>query len=55
MSTDHQAIRKSLSVLDWPLLAQTGRLMVGRACPLCPGSSDINSFRYCQGVIDLDA
>jgi hypothetical protein len=28
---------------------------VGRACPLCPGISDINLFRYCQGVIDLDA
>src|SRR4029079_16179301 len=27
----------------------------GRACPLCPGISDINLFRYCQGVIDLDA
>ncbi len=28
---------------------------MGRACPLCPGISDINLFRYCQGVIDLDA
>ena len=37
------------------MLAQTGRLKVGRACPLCPGISDINLFRYCQGVIDLDA
>jgi hypothetical protein len=27
----------------------------GRACLLCPGISDINLFRYCQGVIDLDA
>jgi hypothetical protein len=27
----------------------------GRAFPLCPGSSDINLFRYCQRVIDLDA
>jgi hypothetical protein len=33
----------------------TGHLKVGRACPLCPGISDINLFRYCQGVIDLDA
>jgi hypothetical protein len=23
--------------------------------PLYPGISDINLFRYCQGVIDLDA
>jgi hypothetical protein len=28
---------------------------MGRACPLCPGISDINLFRYCQGVIDLNA
>jgi len=25
------------------------RLEIGRACPLCPGISDINLFRYCQG------
>ena len=31
------------------------RLTSGRACPLCPGISDINLFRYCQGVINLDA
>ena len=28
---------------------------MGRACPLCPDISDINLFRYCEGVIDLDA
>ena len=27
----------------------------GRACLLCPGISDINLFRYYQGVIDLNA
>jgi len=27
----------------------------GRACLLCPSISDVNLFRYCQGVIDLDA
>src|ERR1700675_2824309 len=27
----------------------------GRLHHLCPGISDINLFRYCQGVIDLDA
>ena len=37
------------------LLAQTGGWRTGRACPLCPGISDINLFRYCQGIIDLDA
>jgi hypothetical protein len=31
------------------------RLMVGRACPLCPGISDINLFGYCPGVIYFDA
>jgi hypothetical protein len=25
---------------------------VGRACPLCPGRSDINLFRYGKGVVD---
>src|SRR3984893_11829280 len=38
-----------------PLLAQTGGWRSGRACPFWPGISDINLFRYCQGVIDLDA
>jgi hypothetical protein len=28
---------------------------LGRACPLCPGISDVNLFRYGQRVIDLDA
>ena len=30
----------------------------GRTCPLCPGrpgASDVDLFRYRQGVIDLDA
>src|SRR3954454_10339174 len=30
-------------------------LKADRACPLCPGNSDINLFRYRQSVIDLDA
>jgi hypothetical protein len=38
-----------------PLLAQTGGQRLGRAFPLCPGISDINLFRYCQRVIDLNA
>ena len=38
-----------------PLIGTTGGWRVGRACPLCPGISDINLFRYCEGVIDLDA
>jgi len=28
---------------------------VGRACPLCPNISNINLFRYCEGIIYLDA
>jgi hypothetical protein len=28
---------------------------LGRACLLCPGTSDVNLFRYCQGVIYFDA
>jgi hypothetical protein len=27
---------------------------IGRACLLCPGSSDVNLFRYGEGIIDLD-
>ena len=37
------------------MAAKTGGYGSGRACPLGPGISDINLFRYCQGVIDLDA
>src|SRR5712692_8165296 len=37
------------------LLAQTGCWRLGRACPLCPGISDINLFRYCQGIVHFDA
>ena len=31
------------------------RFQSGRACPLSPGTSDVNLFRYCQGVINFDA
>jgi hypothetical protein len=37
------------------LLAQTGCWRLGRACPLCPGISDINLFRYRQGIIYFDS
>ena len=37
------------------LEAQTGGRRVGRACPLCPGISDINLFRYCERIIYFDA
>ena len=35
--------------LQW--LAQTGC----KACPLCPGISDIDLFRYCEGITNFDA
>ena len=34
---------------------QTGGWKMGRACPLCPSTSDINMFCYCQSVINFDA
>src|SRR5450631_4356630 len=44
---------------DWiredRLLAQRGSHGAGGACLLCPGSSDINLFRYGKGIINLDA
>jgi hypothetical protein len=36
-------------------MAQIGGWTVGRACPLCPGTSDINLFCYCEGIIHFDA
>jgi hypothetical protein len=39
----------------WPLLARTGGRKSGGACLLRPGVSDVDLFRYCQGVIDFDA
>jgi len=35
----------ALSCLRW----------VGRACPLCPGTSDVDLFSYRERIIDLDA
>ena len=40
---------------EWPLLAQTGSWNMGRACPLCPGTSDINLFCHCHSIIHFDA
>jgi hypothetical protein len=28
---------------------------MGRAWPLCPGTSDVNLFRYCDRIVDLNA
>jgi hypothetical protein len=36
-------------------MALVRRSWSGRACPLCPGDSDINLFRYGEGIIDLDS
>ena len=38
-----------------PRLYQTGCRRSGRECPLCPDISDINLFRYCEGIIYFDA
>ena len=37
------------------LLARTGGRKSGGACLLRQGISDVNLFRYCQGVIYFDA
>ena len=41
------------SLAPWPVsaLGSKGRLGLGRAYPLCPDTSDVNVFCYCQGVI----
>jgi hypothetical protein len=36
-------------------VARCGANGAGGACLLCPGSSDVNLFRYGKGIIDLDA
>jgi hypothetical protein len=36
-------------------LARFCRERLGRACPLCPGISDVDLFRYRKCVIDLNA
>ena len=36
-------------------MARTRSQQAGRACPLCPGSSDVNLLRYRERVIDLNA
>jgi hypothetical protein len=36
------------------VLAHLCRSCSGRACPLCPGTSDINLFCYRERVVDLD-
>jgi hypothetical protein len=38
-----------------PSLAPTLLKEAGRASLLCPGTSDINLFRYGKGIIDFDA
>ena len=35
-------------------MARRGPNGSGRACLLCPGSSDVNLFRNGEGIIDLD-
>src|ERR1700733_6961531 len=42
--------RDAKSSSDASVYGTNGR-RASRACPLCPDTSDINLFRYCQGVI----
>ena len=37
-----------------PLLARPSRKMAGRACPLCPGNSDIDLLSYRQCIVYLE-
>jgi hypothetical protein len=36
-------------------LARFCRELMGRACLLCPGISDVDLFSYREGIIHLDA
>ncbi len=37
------------------LLARSCHDQTGRACPLYPGRSDLDLFRYGESVVDFDA
>jgi hypothetical protein len=59
---DSATIRRD-EVIEWrscllqcksPFVTQTGGWRSGRACPLCPGISDINLFCYCQSIVHFD-
>src|SRR3954470_7703185 len=41
--------------MERQILARTRSQQAGRACPLGPGTSDINLLRYRERVIDLNA
>jgi hypothetical protein len=47
-----RAAAHGLDVAYWHEPANEGG---GRACPLCPSTSDINLFCYRERIIDLDA
>ena len=38
-----------------PFVARFCREQMGRASPLCPGISDVDLFRYREGIIHLNA
>lgn len=38
-----------------PFVARFCREQMGRASPLCPGISDVDLFRYREGIINLNA
>jgi hypothetical protein len=45
-----QNVKKLLPTRSRPHMARIGGQRAGRACPLCPGISDINLSRYCQSI-----
>jgi hypothetical protein len=48
-------VRQILLQRMTPLLARFCRERTGRACLLCPGISDVDLFRYREGIIHLNA
>src|SRR6516225_8215144 len=48
------ALPNGPSYRAYPRLYHICRSCSGRACPLCPGTSDINLFCYRERVVDLD-
>jgi hypothetical protein len=49
------SLPNGLGVSPMSAMAQSGRKRLGRACPLCPGISDIHLLGDRQGIVDLDA
>lgn len=57
MITPHKLAQVAASETIWTtsLIGTNRQLEGGQSMSALPGTSDINLFRYCQGVIDLNA